>query len=156
MVRVRRFASSMSPSSTAEQIWDPPLYRLSSDVSQDAKILPLVSINSRCIDGLGCQFKLIVAIGIIAKRMKLNVSGISYRIKGVWDNSAFLGESDVPTHFQELTLEVEIESPDAIPPQSLKQLQETVDRLCPVSSLIHAAGTKVSSIWTLKQTTTPK
>ncbi len=89
----------------------------------------------------------------MAKKFSINLSKIKYEIEGEWDNSAFLGKPDAPpTHFKQVNMQVEVESPEAIPPDKFKEFYTTVERICPVASLFGAAGVKVNSTWTQKQT----
>ncbi|KAL6066131.1 Bifunctional alpha/beta hydrolase/OsmC family protein, variant 2 [Balamuthia mandrillaris] len=93
---------------------------------------------------------------LLAKRMKMRLGDMAYHIEGFYDWSAFSKGTDTPTHFYKIVQHISVEMDGSMEKDQVVEFQRKVERLCPVSSLIHAAGVEVHTHWkTEALSTTP-
>ncbi|KAL6054071.1 Osmotically inducible protein C [Balamuthia mandrillaris] len=93
---------------------------------------------------------------LLAKRMKMRLGDMVYHIEGFYDWSAFSKGTDTPTHFNKIVQHISVEMDGSMEKDQVVEFQRKVERLCPVSSLIHAAGVEVHTHWkTEALSTTP-
>eukprot|EP01103_Thecamoeba_quadrilineata_P001703 TRINITY_DN11552_c0_g1_i1.p1 TRINITY_DN11552_c0_g1~~TRINITY_DN11552_c0_g1_i1.p1 ORF type:complete len:176 (+),score=25.29 TRINITY_DN11552_c0_g1_i1:35-562(+) len=87
---------------------------------------------------------------MVAKRLGVKIDNLEFNIVGEYNPSAFRKmEKDAPsTHFHKVEVEVHYSSSES--DERIKDLIHEVERLCPVSALLHAAKTEVISNWIRK------
>lgn len=108
------------------------------------EILDLRKFDNKCIS---ISSSLIDCLDTLAKKMKFNLEDLKFEVSGSYDPTAFLKEMDnpPPTHFHTIHMTVLVKTSESL--DRLKELRDKTEKLCPVSSLIHAAKTEVISEW---------
>ena len=90
----------------------------------------------------GCEE---VVANQVAKQMGFQLDGIDFDIMGFIDPRGMMGQDDVVPYFQHITIRASVKTPEST--ERIRELQEMVDKRCPVLTLIHAAGVKVDTEW---------
>lgn len=92
----------------------------------------------------GC---LSVMIQVIAREQGIEVGGVRFHAEGALDLRGAMGDPNVPPYFRTVREKVQIVS--SASPEQIRDLQEEVQRRCPVYTLLKAGGVDVQSEWTV-------
>lgn len=92
----------------------------------------------------GC---LAVMIQVIAREKGVEVRGVRFRAEGDLDLRGAMGDPSVAPYFRVVREKVELET--SASSEQVRDLQEEVQRRCPVYTLLKAAGVELHSEWTV-------
>lgn len=90
----------------------------------------------------GCEE--VIAQGA-AKQLGFQLDGIDFDVEGVIDPRGLIGQPDVLPYFQSVTIRARVKTTEH--EARIHELQELVDKRCPVFTLIQAAGVPVDTKW---------
>lgn len=88
-----------------------------------------------------------VVAHMAAKEMEFNLQELSIETDGELDQRGFMGEADIPSHFETATLDVKVKTSES--EERLQELKEKVAARCPVYSTFVAADIKMKDTWTI-------
>lgn len=91
----------------------------------------------------GCEE---VIAQLVAREMKFELNGIQFDVEGTLDTKGLMGDPNAKPYFHKVQVRATVDTPEE--ESRVKQLQETVDRRCPVFTLIKAAGVELDAKWT--------
>ncbi|GMA64225.1 OsmC family protein [Alicyclobacillus fastidiosus] len=91
----------------------------------------------------GCEE---VIAQLVAREMEFKLNGIQFDVQGTLDTKGLMGDPNVKPYFQKVRIRATVDTPEE--ESRVKQLQEAVDRRCPVFTLIKAAGVELDAEWT--------
>lgn len=83
---------------------------------------------------------------MVAKEMEFDLQGVTFKASGEFDPRGFMGEPDVRTYFETVTVDVEVETTES--EERIQQLKDTVESRCPVYGTFFAADIEMKGAWT--------
>lgn len=93
----------------------------------------------------GCEE--VIAQGV-AKKLDFKLDGMEFDVQGVLDPRGLAGDPGVKPYFQKVTTTVRVQTSETS--ERVQQLQEAVEKQCPVFTLIQAAGVEIETRWEKK------
>lgn len=91
----------------------------------------------------GCEN---VVAHAVAKEMAFDLQGLTFDISGEFDPRGFMGDPNVRTYFETVTINVNVKTTES--EERLQELREKVEARCPVYSTFFAANIDMKSTWT--------
>jgi putative redox protein len=91
----------------------------------------------------GCEE---VIAQLVAREKGIKLNGIRFEVEGTLDNKGLMGDPNVKPYFEKVRVRAIVDTPED--ESRVKELQEAVDRRCPVFTLIKAAGVELDAVWT--------
>ncbi len=88
-----------------------------------------------------------VMIAIIAKEQNFTYDAVNFSNSGELDLAGLMGAEGVSPHFQTIDFTVGISTSESI--EKLQQLQDEVEKRCPVMNLLRDAKIPVTSQWVI-------
>jgi putative redox protein len=107
---------------------------------QDSGPDPLTTLLSALA---GCEN---VVANMVAKEMEFDLQGIEFDIKGVLDPRGFMGDPNVRTYFEKVTIQAKVKTSES--EERIKELQTKTDSRCPVYNTLKAADVEIETNWT--------
>lgn len=80
-----------------------------------------------------------------AKEMNFDLQGIDFEITGELDPRGIMGDSNVRTYFEKVEIKAIVKTSES--DDRLKELQKTVETLCPTYGLFKAANVEMIDRW---------
>lgn len=90
----------------------------------------------------GCEN---VTANFVAKELKFDLQGITFEINGEFDPRGFMGDPSVRTYFETITVNAKVQTTES--EERIKELQELVEKRCPVYGTLKAAGVEMIDNW---------
>lgn len=87
-----------------------------------------------------------VVAHMIAKEMEFDLQGLTFKAKGEFDPRGFMGDPNVRTYFETVTVDVKVKTSES--EERIKELQKQVESRCPVYGTFFAADIKMKGTWT--------
>eukprot|EP01114_Cavostelium_apophysatum_P010515 TRINITY_DN2434_c0_g2_i1.p1 TRINITY_DN2434_c0_g2~~TRINITY_DN2434_c0_g2_i1.p1 ORF type:complete len:181 (+),score=28.62 TRINITY_DN2434_c0_g2_i1:201-743(+) len=83
----------------------------------------------------------------VAKKSAFQLGLMTFEAKGTYDPSMFRSASleGNPTHFRTVEIKGTVTTSES--EEKLRELMEKVERMCPISSLLHAAKVNIKAEW---------
>src|SRR5690625_2959275 len=78
-----------------------------------------------------------VVAHLVAKEMKFDLQGLTFEASGEFDPRGFMGDPNVRTYFETVTVNVKVKTSES--EERIKELQEKVEARCPVYGTFKAA-----------------
>ena len=91
----------------------------------------------------GCEN---VTANFVAKQMEFDLQGITFEINGEFDPRGFMGDPNVRTFFEKVTVDAKVQTSES--EERVKELQKMVEARCPVYGTFKAAGIEMIDSWT--------
>jgi putative redox protein len=82
---------------------------------------------------------------LIAQEMKFDLQEISFDVEGSLDLAGLMGDLSVKPYFQQVTVKVSIETTES--QERIDELQQAVDKRCPIFRTMKDAGIPVGNHW---------
>lgn len=82
-----------------------------------------------------------------AKEMEFDLQELSIQASGEFDPRGFMGDPNVRTYFETVTLDVKVKTTES--EERLKELQKQVASRCPVYGTFSAANIEMKDSWTI-------
>lgn|SRR5699024_8818072 len=80
-----------------------------------------------------------------AKEMEFDLQGLEIQVEGEFDPRGFMGDPNVRTYFDTVTIDVEVQTTES--EERLKELQKQVEARCPVFGTFFAADIEMKGSW---------
>lgn len=87
-----------------------------------------------------------VVAHLVAKEMNFDLQGLSFEATGEFDPRGFMGDPNVRTYFETVTVDVKVETSES--DERIEQLREQVEARCPVYGTFRAADVELKGAWT--------
>lgn len=84
---------------------------------------------------------------VAAKEMEFDLQGLSIQASGEFDPRGFMGDPNVRTYFETVTLDVKVKTTEST--ERLEELQKQVASRCPVFGTFAAANIEMKDSWTI-------
>ncbi|MGD7045806.1 OsmC family protein [Jeotgalibacillus proteolyticus] len=81
----------------------------------------------------------------VAKEMEFDLQGIDFEVQGELDSRGMMGDEEVRPYFQKITVHASVHTSES--EERLKELQEKVDKRCPVYTTMVAADVEMVPKW---------
>lgn len=86
-----------------------------------------------------------VVAHLVAKEMKFDLQGLTFEASGEFDPRGFMGDPNVRTYFETVTVNVKVKTSES--EERIKELQEKVEARCPVYGTFKAADIEMKGSW---------
>lgn len=86
-----------------------------------------------------------VTANMAAREMDFDLQKLTFSVSGEFDPRGFMGEPDVQPYFEEVVVNVKVETSED--DDRIKLLEEQVEARCPIYTLFKAAGVKLTNNW---------
>lgn len=87
-----------------------------------------------------------VVAHLVAKEMNFDLQELSFEATGEFDPRGFMGDPNVRTYFETVTVNVKVETTES--EERLQKLKEQVEARCPVYGTFRAANVELKGAWT--------
>lgn len=87
-----------------------------------------------------------VVAHLVAKEMEFDLQGLTFEASGEFDPRGFMGDPNVRTYFETVTVNVKVKTSES--EERIKELQEKVEARCPVYGTFKAANIEMKGAWT--------
>jgi len=88
-----------------------------------------------------------VTANAVAKEMKFDLQGITFKITGEFDPRGFMGDPNVRTYFEKVEVEATVKTTES--EDRIKELQKAVEPRCPVYGIFKASNIQMVNNWVI-------
>ncbi|MBB5173010.1 OsmC family protein [Texcoconibacillus texcoconensis] len=82
----------------------------------------------------------------VAREINFDLQGLSFDVRGEFDPRGFMGDESVRTYFETVDVKVKVETSES--EERIRELQELVEKRCPVYGTFKAANVTMNDEWT--------
>lgn len=84
---------------------------------------------------------------LVAKEMEFDLQDISVDVSGEFDPRGFMGDPNVRTYFETVSIDVKVTTTELA--ERVEELQKTVASRCPVYGMFTGANVEITESWTI-------
>lgn len=86
-----------------------------------------------------------VTANAVAKEMKFDLQGITFKITGEFNPRGFMGDPNVRTYFEKVEVEATVRTTES--EDRIKELQKAIEPRCPIYGMFKAANVQMIDNW---------
>ncbi|WLR53317.1 OsmC family protein [Bacillus tianshenii] len=90
----------------------------------------------------GCEN---IVANIVSKELAFDLQGIEFQISGEFDPRGLMGDPNVRTYFQKITIHAKVKTNES--DERIQELKRLTDKRCPVYGILKAADVEIEAHW---------